>query len=195
MCLERKMVFSDQGRRITIYIANKSAMYKEMSGILVCNTDVCISASQIVCYIYFTRIIAILIKVIVPFQWKWLYQVSEEHVSVDMVIIVLLLVVSFFFSAFQNVALKNYAMIDAFAVALIVPLIYLFSFIHFINKCSMHVQKPGHKPRADLQHCWLWCNRTHLGNTKHLTVACSYIFDHLKTGWVQRKKFYIVQHI
>lgn len=32
---------------------------------------------QIVCYIYFTRIIASLIKVIVPFQWKWLYQVSD----------------------------------------------------------------------------------------------------------------------
>lgn len=31
--------------------------------------------SQIVCYIYFTRIIAILIKIAVPFQWKWLYQV------------------------------------------------------------------------------------------------------------------------
>ncbi|XP_032904978.1 protein GPR107 isoform X2 [Amblyraja radiata] len=29
---------------------------------------------MIVCYIYFTRIIAILIKIIVPFQWKWLYQ-------------------------------------------------------------------------------------------------------------------------
>ncbi|XP_016408981.1 protein GPR107-like isoform X4 [Sinocyclocheilus rhinocerous] len=29
---------------------------------------------MIVCYIYFTRIIASLIKVIVPFQWKWLYQ-------------------------------------------------------------------------------------------------------------------------
>ncbi|PKU35483.1 hypothetical protein llap_14213 [Limosa lapponica baueri] len=29
---------------------------------------------MIVCYIYFTRIIAILIKIAVPFQWKWLYQ-------------------------------------------------------------------------------------------------------------------------
>ncbi|KAL0965124.1 hypothetical protein UPYG_G00277130 [Umbra pygmaea] len=33
---------------------------------------------QIVCYIYFTRIIAILIKFIVPFQWKWLYQLLDE---------------------------------------------------------------------------------------------------------------------
>lgn len=35
-----------------------------------------LSLLQIVCYIYFTRIIAILIKFIVPFQWKWLYQVG-----------------------------------------------------------------------------------------------------------------------
>ncbi|NXN20714.1 GP107 protein, partial [Nycticryphes semicollaris] len=34
--------------------------------------------SQIVCYIYFTRIIAILIKIAVPFQWKWLYQLLDE---------------------------------------------------------------------------------------------------------------------
>ncbi|XP_056313979.1 protein GPR107 [Danio aesculapii] len=33
---------------------------------------------MIVCYIYFTRIIASLIKVIVPFQWKWLYQLMNE---------------------------------------------------------------------------------------------------------------------
>ncbi|CAB1318945.1 unnamed protein product, partial [Coregonus sp. 'balchen'] len=33
---------------------------------------------MIVCYIYFTRIIAILIKFIVPFQWKWLYQLLDE---------------------------------------------------------------------------------------------------------------------
>ncbi|NXQ36213.1 GP107 protein, partial [Alaudala cheleensis] len=33
---------------------------------------------QIVCYIYFTRIIAILIKIAVPFQWKWLYQLLDE---------------------------------------------------------------------------------------------------------------------
>ncbi|KAA0717131.1 hypothetical protein E1301_Tti014406 [Triplophysa tibetana] len=33
---------------------------------------------MIVCYIYFTRIIASLIKVIVPFQWKWLYQLMDE---------------------------------------------------------------------------------------------------------------------
>ncbi|NXV36629.1 GP107 protein, partial [Rissa tridactyla] len=36
------------------------------------------SPSQIVCYIYFTRIIAILIKIAVPFQWKWLYQLLDE---------------------------------------------------------------------------------------------------------------------
>ncbi|NXD75031.1 GP107 protein, partial [Halcyon senegalensis] len=34
--------------------------------------------SQIVCYIYFTWIIAILIKIAVPFQWKWLYQLLDE---------------------------------------------------------------------------------------------------------------------
>ncbi|XP_070614751.1 protein GPR107 isoform X1 [Erythrolamprus reginae] len=33
---------------------------------------------MIVCYIYFTRIIAILIKIAVPFQWKWLYQLLHE---------------------------------------------------------------------------------------------------------------------
>ncbi|XP_030063706.1 protein GPR107 [Microcaecilia unicolor] len=33
---------------------------------------------MIVCYIYFTRIIAILIKLAVPFQWKWLYQLLTE---------------------------------------------------------------------------------------------------------------------
>uniref|UniRef100_A0A4W5Q610 G protein-coupled receptor 108 n=1 Tax=Hucho hucho TaxID=62062 RepID=A0A4W5Q610_9TELE len=31
-----------------------------------------------VCYIYFTRIIAILLKVTVPFQWQWCYQVLVE---------------------------------------------------------------------------------------------------------------------
>ena len=30
---------------------------------------------QIVCYIYFTRIIAILLKVTMPFQWQWCYEV------------------------------------------------------------------------------------------------------------------------
>ncbi|KAJ8286525.1 hypothetical protein GJAV_G00040150 [Gymnothorax javanicus] len=33
---------------------------------------------MIVCYIYFTQIFAILIKAIVPFQWKWLYQLLDE---------------------------------------------------------------------------------------------------------------------
>uniref|UniRef100_A0A8C2SJX3 G protein-coupled receptor 107 n=1 Tax=Coturnix japonica TaxID=93934 RepID=A0A8C2SJX3_COTJA len=33
---------------------------------------------MIVCYIYFTQIIAILIKIAVPFQWKWLYQLLNE---------------------------------------------------------------------------------------------------------------------
>uniref|UniRef100_H3A2D3 G protein-coupled receptor 107 n=1 Tax=Latimeria chalumnae TaxID=7897 RepID=H3A2D3_LATCH len=33
---------------------------------------------MIVCYIYFTRIIAILIKFTIPFQWKWLYQLLDE---------------------------------------------------------------------------------------------------------------------
>lgn len=31
---------------------------------------------QVICYVYFTRIIAILLQVAVPFQWQWLYQVS-----------------------------------------------------------------------------------------------------------------------
>lgn len=33
---------------------------------------------QIVCYIYFTRIIAFFLKFAVPFQWKWLYQVRAR---------------------------------------------------------------------------------------------------------------------
>uniref|UniRef100_A0A8I3WHJ6 G protein-coupled receptor 107 n=1 Tax=Callithrix jacchus TaxID=9483 RepID=A0A8I3WHJ6_CALJA len=33
---------------------------------------------RIVCYIYFTRIIAFLLKLAVPFQWKWLYQLLDE---------------------------------------------------------------------------------------------------------------------
>ncbi|MBN3310161.1 GP108 protein, partial [Amia calva] len=33
---------------------------------------------MIVCYIYFTRIIAILLKVTVPFQWQWLYEFLVE---------------------------------------------------------------------------------------------------------------------
>lgn len=33
---------------------------------------------QIICYVYFTRIIAILLRVAVPFQWQWLYQVMAE---------------------------------------------------------------------------------------------------------------------
>ncbi|KFQ18664.1 Protein GPR107, partial [Merops nubicus] len=33
---------------------------------------------MIVCYIYFTWIIAILVKIAVPFQWKWLYQLLDE---------------------------------------------------------------------------------------------------------------------
>uniref|UniRef100_G1LL81 G protein-coupled receptor 108 n=1 Tax=Ailuropoda melanoleuca TaxID=9646 RepID=G1LL81_AILME len=32
----------------------------------------------VICYIYFTRIIAILLQVAVPFQWQWLYQVKTE---------------------------------------------------------------------------------------------------------------------
>lgn len=34
------------------------------------------ASPQVICYIYFTRIIAILLRVAVPFQWQWLYQVS-----------------------------------------------------------------------------------------------------------------------
>lgn len=33
---------------------------------------------QVICYIYFTRIIAILLRVAVPFQWQWLYQLLVE---------------------------------------------------------------------------------------------------------------------
>ncbi|XP_049732568.1 protein GPR108 [Loxodonta africana] len=33
---------------------------------------------MVVCYIYFTRIIAILLRVAVPFQWQWLYQLLVE---------------------------------------------------------------------------------------------------------------------
>ncbi|XP_034515914.1 protein GPR108 [Ailuropoda melanoleuca] len=33
---------------------------------------------MVICYIYFTRIIAILLQVAVPFQWQWLYQVKTE---------------------------------------------------------------------------------------------------------------------
>nr|XP_015204539.1 PREDICTED: protein GPR108 [Lepisosteus oculatus] len=33
---------------------------------------------MIVCYIYFTRIIAILLKVTVPFQWQWFYELLVE---------------------------------------------------------------------------------------------------------------------
>ncbi|XP_055286819.1 protein GPR108 isoform X2 [Moschus berezovskii] len=33
---------------------------------------------MVICYIYFTRIIAILLRVVVPFQWQWLYQLLVE---------------------------------------------------------------------------------------------------------------------
>uniref|UniRef100_A0A8C4NJE0 G protein-coupled receptor 107 n=1 Tax=Eptatretus burgeri TaxID=7764 RepID=A0A8C4NJE0_EPTBU len=33
---------------------------------------------MIICYIYFTRIIAILIKITIPFQWQWLYECLHE---------------------------------------------------------------------------------------------------------------------
>ncbi|PNJ04137.1 protein GPR108 isoform X1 [Pongo abelii] len=33
---------------------------------------------MVICYIYFTRIIAILLQVAVPFQWQWLYQLLVE---------------------------------------------------------------------------------------------------------------------
>lgn len=38
-----------------------------------------VPSPQIVCYIYFTRIIAFLLKLAVPFQWKWLYQVPPSR--------------------------------------------------------------------------------------------------------------------
>ncbi|XP_066889098.1 protein GPR108 isoform X3 [Kogia breviceps] len=33
---------------------------------------------MVVCYIYFTRIIAILLRAVAPFQWQWLYQLLVE---------------------------------------------------------------------------------------------------------------------
>lgn len=36
---------------------------------------------KIVCYIYFTRIIAILLKVGLPFQWLWCYEVRNPRLS------------------------------------------------------------------------------------------------------------------
>nr|XP_044991181.1 protein GPR108 isoform X1 [Jaculus jaculus] len=33
---------------------------------------------MVICYIYFTRILAILLRVAVPFQWQWLYQLLVE---------------------------------------------------------------------------------------------------------------------
>ncbi|XP_023042541.1 protein GPR108 isoform X1 [Piliocolobus tephrosceles] len=33
---------------------------------------------MVICYVYFTRIIAILLQVAVPFQWQWLYQLLVE---------------------------------------------------------------------------------------------------------------------
>lgn len=36
---------------------------------------------QVICYVYFTRIIAILLQVAVPFQWQWLHQVRIETTS------------------------------------------------------------------------------------------------------------------
>ncbi|XP_053329294.1 protein GPR107-like [Spea bombifrons] len=36
---------------------------------------------KIVCFIYFTRIIAIFIMVAVPFKWKWMYQLVDEVVT------------------------------------------------------------------------------------------------------------------
>ncbi|XP_044161345.1 protein GPR107-like isoform X3 [Bufo gargarizans] len=33
---------------------------------------------MVVCFIYFTRIIALVIKLAVPFQWKWMYQLLNE---------------------------------------------------------------------------------------------------------------------
>uniref|UniRef100_A0A803JWB9 G protein-coupled receptor 107 n=1 Tax=Xenopus tropicalis TaxID=8364 RepID=A0A803JWB9_XENTR len=33
---------------------------------------------MIVCFIYFTRIIAMFIRVVIPFRWKWMYQLLDE---------------------------------------------------------------------------------------------------------------------
>ncbi|NXE09517.1 GP107 protein, partial [Lophotis ruficrista] len=43
--------------------------------------------SQIVCYIYFTWIIAIFVKIAVPFQWKWLYQLLDEMATLVFVVL------------------------------------------------------------------------------------------------------------
>uniref|UniRef100_A0A8D0KTB7 G protein-coupled receptor 107 n=1 Tax=Strix occidentalis caurina TaxID=311401 RepID=A0A8D0KTB7_STROC len=53
----------------------KGKSYKDCAIVLIVLS---LLPSQIVCYIYFTRIIAILIKIAVPFQWKWLYQLLDE---------------------------------------------------------------------------------------------------------------------
>ncbi|XP_032107961.1 protein GPR108 isoform X5 [Sapajus apella] len=34
---------------------------------------------MVICYVYFTRIIAILLRVAVPFQWQWLYQPAGDN--------------------------------------------------------------------------------------------------------------------
>ncbi|KAM6047579.1 protein GPR107 isoform 1-T1 [Chlamydotis macqueenii] len=42
---------------------------------------------MIVCYIYFTWIIAIFVKIAVPFQWKWLYQLLDEMATLVFVVL------------------------------------------------------------------------------------------------------------
>uniref|UniRef100_A0A452E172 G protein-coupled receptor 108 n=1 Tax=Capra hircus TaxID=9925 RepID=A0A452E172_CAPHI len=45
-----------------------------LAGLALCTP----TSLQVICYIYFTRIIAILLRVVVPFQWQWLYQLLVE---------------------------------------------------------------------------------------------------------------------
>ncbi|CAM4646698.1 unnamed protein product [Lepidochelys olivacea] len=41
---------------------------------------------MIVCYVYVTLVIPILIKFAVPFQWNWLYQDYEDDLKVEAVV-------------------------------------------------------------------------------------------------------------
>ncbi|XP_053328819.1 protein GPR107-like [Spea bombifrons] len=42
---------------------------------------------MIVCFIYFTRIIAIFIMVAVPFKWKWMYQLLDEVATFILIVL------------------------------------------------------------------------------------------------------------
>lgn len=52
------------------------------SRVVVCSKKALCPLFQIVCYIYFTRIIAILLRVTMPFQWQWCYEVKHTMLSI-----------------------------------------------------------------------------------------------------------------